>query len=49
MRLKMTIEPADEGDIDVGSTTGLTQEAYDRLYNAVSDAGFDWLTGPERV
>jgi len=49
MRVEMTLQCGDPDDEDVRNTTGLTDAAYNRLYDAITDAGFEWVTGPDRV
>lgn len=49
MKIKLVLSVPDPEDEDNKSTTGLTQEAYDRLVDAVTDAGFEFESGPHWI
>ena len=49
MRIKLILEVEDDTDIDLSRKSGLTQEAEDRLHEALPDQGFLIVSGPEAV
>ena len=49
MHITMTLNVPEEGDWDPAHSMGLTTAAYDRLYEAVTDAGFEFVEGPDKV
>jgi hypothetical protein len=46
MKITMVLQVEDPVDVDEGHSMGITNDAYDRLYEAVTDAGFAWVEGP---
>lgn len=48
MKIRIVLEVDDPGDEDATHSTGLTAEAYDRLADALSGAGFGIADGPEQ-
>jgi hypothetical protein len=46
MKITMVLQVEDPDDVDEGHSMGITNDAYDRLYEAVTDAGFAWVDGP---
>lgn len=48
MKIRLILVVEDDDDMDETSTTGLTEAAYNRLYEAVTDAGFAVDRGPDR-
>lgn len=52
MKIKVILSPADPDDADASDSTGLTEEAYNRLTDALIRAGFDIEdieSGPDKV
>lgn len=49
MKIEMTLSVPDDQDVDATHPMGITNAAYDRLYEAVTDAGFEFVEGPERA
>lgn len=50
MKIEMTLFVPEPEDIDEENVnTGLTEAAYNRLYDAVTDAGFEFDDGPTKV
>lgn len=49
MKIAVILEVEDPRDLDPHHSTGLTSEAYDRLYEAITDAGFEFVSGPDKV
>jgi hypothetical protein len=47
MRIVLTLEVTDPTDIDTNHRTGLSTSGYDRLTDALADAGFDIYAGPD--
>jgi hypothetical protein len=47
-KVTLTLE-VDSSDVDLDSRTGLTEVAFDRLLEAVADAGFQIDEGPDLV
>lgn len=48
MKITMTLDVEPE-DVDEADGTGLTSAAYDRLSEAIADAGFEFDRGPDGV
>ncbi len=46
VNLKLDVDPS---DADESHSTGLTSEAFDRLTDALAQAGFEIADGPDRV
>lgn len=46
--ITITLE-VDPGDADPGHDTGLTNEAFERLFDALSSEGYSVVSGPTRV
>ena len=49
MKIEMTLSVADPEDVDEAHEMGITNAAYDRLYAAVTDAGFEFVDGQDKV
>jgi hypothetical protein len=49
VKIEMTLNVTDPDDVDEGHEMGITNAAYDRLYEAVTDAGFEFESGPDKV
>lgn len=49
MKISLVLQVEDIDDVDYGSPKGLTEQAYNRLYDAVTDAGFAVVSGPDKV
>lgn len=49
MKITMTLNVPDPADVDEDDPTGLTNPAYDRLSDAIGEAGFEWEQGPDKV
>lgn len=48
-KFQLVVVPADDEDLSETDPTGLTREAYDRLSDAIADAGFSIESGPTVV
>lgn len=49
MKITMTLNVPEEDDWDPPHPMGITTAAYDRLYEAVTDAGFEFVDGPDKL
>jgi len=49
MIINVSLEVEDPDDIDTDEDTGLTEAAYLRLVEGLSEAGFNIAEGPTRV
>lgn len=49
MKITMTLNVPNIEDIDPADPTGLTEAAYTRLSDAIVDAGFEFVDGPDGV
>jgi hypothetical protein len=49
VKITMTLSVPEPEDIDATHPMGITNTAYDRLYEAVTDAGFEFVDGPDAV
>lgn len=47
MKIRIVLDVIDTDDQDLDDSTGLTEAAYLRLSNAISNAGFDIASGPD--
>jgi hypothetical protein len=49
MKITMTLSVPEDDDIDAANPMGITEAAYARLYEAITDVGFEFVDGPEAV
>lgn len=49
MQIELTLEVEDDSDVDSDHEMGITNDAYDRLYEAITNEGFSFVDGPTRV
>lgn len=49
MKIQIILHVPEEEDVDETADMGLTFEAYDRLYNAITDVGFEFVGGPKQL
>lgn len=47
MDITLTLGVDDDSDVDSEHSTGLTGDAYDRLMDALMNAGFSIVSGPD--
>jgi len=48
-KYELVLAAEDDDDVSQTDPTGLTRDAYDRLYEAITDAGFAVVDGPTPV
>jgi hypothetical protein len=48
MQIRLILEVDDPADVDEHDGTGLTEAANDRLNDALADAGFSIISGPDK-
>lgn len=49
MKIRLTLVVEDDELVDEDDDSGLTEAAYNALSDAVADAGFSILTGPDKM
>jgi hypothetical protein len=49
MQIRLVLEVENPQDMDDDASTGLTEDAYDTLVEALADAGFGIVEGPELI
>jgi len=49
VKITLTLSVPELEDIDATHPMGITNTAYDRLYEAITDAGFEFVDGPDRI
>lgn len=49
MKIDLTLLVNDDQYVDLTHPMGITNEAYDQLTEAIMDAGFEIVNGPDRV
>lgn len=49
MKITLTLKTTDPDDNDPGHAMGITEDAYERLTEALLQAGFEIASGPDRV
>jgi len=49
MEIRLTLSVDDDEMVDAGDSTGLTNEAFEQLTDALSSLGYSFVNGPTAV